>query len=220
MTLLRFLLLTSTIGILASCNKADIYTDENEKASPVEEDQVIDFLPLDVGAYWVYEGRTTNLSTGETNPIGKYDSLYISGDTIIDAHQYFVIEGTRLGNQVHALVCPIGTDLLGANNHLIFSLDQYKDTVNWPVTLLPEDVEELKSVLQPESPISVPIGTFDAIVYDMVFHYPADNNTYQGESIIYESNWIGKNVGPIKFTRMLPKHQILIEMELIRTSVY
>ncbi|MCG8328862.1 MAG: hypothetical protein MI974_14315 [Chitinophagales bacterium] len=220
MTLLRFLLLIGTISILASCTKADIITDENEKANPVKEDQVIDFLPLEVGAYWVYEGRTTNLSTGETTPIGKHDSLYISGDTLIDAHQYFIIEGTRLGNQVHDLVCPIGTDLLGASNHLIFSLDQYKDTVNWPVSLLPEGVEELKSVLHPESSISVPVGKFEAIVYDMVFYYPMDNNTYQGESVIYESNWIGKNVGPVKFTRMLPEHQILIEMELIRTSVY
>jgi len=205
---------------IVSCSKEDFQPEEDgEKGYPPKQEQAVDYLPFEVGQYWIYEGTITQASTGQQTTISKTDSLYISRDTLINRHQYFLVEGTRLGEPVKWWLRPSGTELLDEANHLLFSMEQYFDTLTWPVSLLPEGVDKVQTVLKKEEAVTVPHGAYPAIVFDQIFHLSPNNNSYQGESIIYESIIFGKGVGPILFTRTLPELELLIEMELIRCSV-
>jgi hypothetical protein len=96
------------------------FLEEDEKAAPALADQLIDYLPLAVGQYWVFQGRYTHLETGESAPIGKFDSIYVSRDTLIGRHQYFIIEGKRFGIALSAMVRTSGPELLDHMNQLLF----------------------------------------------------------------------------------------------------
>lgn len=194
--------------------------EEGEKAAPPLADQLIDYFPLAVGQYWVFQGQYTNLETGEITPIGKFDSIYIARDTLIGRHQYFNIEGKRFGIALNTLVRTSGPDLLDHMNQLLFSLEQYNDTLPLPSHLLLEEAAFSETILHEGEQQQTSLGTFESIVMDQIHHLDSEQNTYLGESVIYESNFFGKNIGPIRFTRLLPHHQIFIEMELVRSSLF
>ena len=193
--------------------------EEDEKAAPPLADQLIDYIPLAVGQYWVFQGEYTNLETGEITPIGKFDSLYVSSDTLIGRHQYFKIEGKRFGITLNTLVRASGPELLDHMNQLLFSLEHYNDTLQLPSHLLLDEASFSETILHDGGEQEIPFGKFESIVVDQVHHLDSGQNTYLGETIIYESNFFSKALGPIRFTRLLPHHQIFIEMELVRSSL-
>lgn len=69
----------------SSCKK-----DNDETAAPVPVSENIDYTPYATGNYWVYERYRIDTNGIET-PLGIYDSCYVSGDTIVNGNQYFIL---------------------------------------------------------------------------------------------------------------------------------
>jgi hypothetical protein len=215
----KLLILLLPFLFIFSCSKEEALPSEGEKTIPPKEEQAIDYLPFEVGQYWIYEGTITDLATGEKTAISKTDSLYIRKDTLINRHQYFLIQGTRLGESVDWLLRPSGTDLLDEFNHLIFTMEQLEETIYWPSSLVPEGVEEVATVLRKSPQLEVPYGSFPALILEQSLYLEEANKDYPDESVIRESIAFGKGVGPARFTRTLPGRGLLIEMQLIRSSI-
>jgi len=86
-----FLLLAIVLPLLIlSCKKKD------KKSETTNPGAVYDH-PHTVGSYWVY--HWTNIdSLGNETPNGTVDSVFITGDSIVNGHTYVVYEGTYLGS--------------------------------------------------------------------------------------------------------------------------
>lgn len=82
--------------VFTACKK-----DETIEAEPPETTSVLDYMPLTIGNYWIYE--TFNCDSGEVNCTSKsIDTSMVTKDTIINGNTYYKIEGNYhlFGNPV------------------------------------------------------------------------------------------------------------------------
>ena len=81
------------LAILISCkdkNDDDLTLGSNN--------QVVNYFPLTVGSYWVYDWVRVD-TLGVEHPFGNRDSIYISGDTIINGIEYAIVETSLFGDE-------------------------------------------------------------------------------------------------------------------------
>ncbi len=102
------MLITIFISVVVfSCSKEEL-----EIAPIVTNSQNIEYLPLAIGNYWIY--NTYSIDTlGNETLVGNRDSAYINRDTIINGKTHFFIEGdiyARIG---------IGNLIRSENNSII-----------------------------------------------------------------------------------------------------
>lgn len=75
-----------------------LYSCEKENIDPYPDKYEItcaDYTMLHVGNYWIYQRYKIDPS-GYTTPLNKFDSCYVSGDTIIRSQTYYKVYRTSL----------------------------------------------------------------------------------------------------------------------------
>ncbi len=88
---MKRIILVAFIAVFAfsSCKK------DETKTEPNPPETVLDYLPLAVGNYWVYE-RSTCDSTWENCNSVSIDTNFVTKDTLINGLNYYKIEGKNL----------------------------------------------------------------------------------------------------------------------------
>ena len=66
-----------------SCKKENLL-------APVGHTYILDYSPLKIGNYWVYEYYDVDTIQGTNQLMDRIDSVFVSGDTTINQKQYFV----------------------------------------------------------------------------------------------------------------------------------
>lgn len=203
------LILVAFVMLIASCKK------ENDDSQPFSETIYSSYLPLKIGNYWVYEWFNTD-TNNITEPMNKFDSIYISMDTLIHYNTFYKMEGTMLGSMsyvqfvrdsLHYLVNSAGTVLFSSEDftNILYVQDTVADLFYSTCKMEDKDVE-----------INVAAGNFFTYDYRQTIHH-LDNNYHWGERANH--NRYAKDVGRVLFTNFYYSSPNYMEARLIKYSV-
>lgn len=178
----------AAILLLSSCNK-DKTTDPQLLPNP-------DFMALNVGNYWIFEGYEQD-SSGAYVPTGDMDSAYISKDTLIRGETYYkrhektiILANTQqvtyLRDSSGYLVDYLGNILMSETN---FTDTLYRDT---NALLLYDGYAMMTGK---DSVVEVPAGSFTSVTMRLTV-VPTD--TASPFPTRYTYSVFGENVGKIK----------------------
>ena len=82
------LFITITVFALQSCN-------EKNETDPEPQNTIVEYFPLKVGNYWVYERSSCDSSWSDCNSI-SIDTNWITKDTLIKNMIYYKVEGKNV----------------------------------------------------------------------------------------------------------------------------
>jgi hypothetical protein len=178
----------------ASCNK-----DNNPNDKP-EADSVLDYMPLAIGNYWVYE--TFSCDSGGVNCVSQsVDTTQVTGDTVMNGNTYFKLEGSfelfpdqvflrdsgdYLVNQQGIILFTCSDSLHRFNEHEIIGQDN--DTLFYWYTKL----------FLPASPVLVGSGSYDCLDFRTLLFRKQDNFQTAHQT----HHYYAKNIGLIKETSL------------------
>lgn len=207
------------IGFLLSCSQKEMAFHVEDE--PVEEqyEPAEDYLQLRAGNYWVYESYSINLVTGEEKPLHKRDSIYVLKDTLIGRTEFFILEGSRLGQAYRAVLRCSGPEVMDAGGRLLFSTAAIGDTVNLPADQMAHGAEAAYATLAFTGNVAAPYGTFDALEYRRTFYFSSSEGIRAGGNVRRQSDFFAKGVGLIQYTSFFPGQPLDIEMRLARSNV-
>ena len=80
------LIIIAFLIVFQACKK------DEPDPNPAPQESVLDYFPLTVGNYWIYEFSRCDSTWTECN-YSRTDSNYVSKDTMINGHMYYKIEG-------------------------------------------------------------------------------------------------------------------------------
>lgn len=188
----KLFVLAMLIAVVATSCKKDDDPDPNDEIPPVS---TINYYPMKVGNYWVYETYKIDSSGVETNE-GKIDSIFVKSDTIVNGHTYYKLFGNRLGGSQYT---QIGTYRDSSN--LIVSIDgaillhptNFTDTLTTEVHM--QDNMKIYSYYtimeNPSAQLTVPAGTFNVIRLMTDYIIYIHNPTYSRKHYKYYTDGIG-----------------------------
>jgi hypothetical protein len=152
---LAFLFLAFTVFVFAcNCNDDD---------GPTLITPATEYLPLTVGNYWIYQWYKIDESGNETQHGNYLDSIYISGDTVINGFTYSIIKGKEFNAPIERFYRDSSGYLVSATNNIpLFSTISTTEqlgidtifTETGPLVML------AYSMQNPTPSITVPAGTF------------------------------------------------------------
>lgn len=171
----------------------------NEKSNPDPEPEktVLDYFPLNVGNYWVYESSSCDSSWVNCNS-GSIDTNWITKDTIINNYTYYKLEGKNILNRDTPVFLRDSASYIITNSGSIFLSD--KDFNNkyyerYEVSPVSNDTifHLYYQMVDKPNMVIVPLGTYDCIDFRGSLFRKQDSfalefNTHQ---------YFAKNVGPI-----------------------
>lgn len=104
---LKLGLLTLSFGIaLSACKKDDVedpIIESEEECDiavvdpPLPPSNVINYFPMTVGSYWIYDWTTTD-TLGVESSFNANDTVRVIGDTLINGNIYVIFEGDYIGD--------------------------------------------------------------------------------------------------------------------------
>jgi len=151
------------IILLSSCNKDDGSTPSGS--------QPLNYLPLKVGNYWIYQHYDIDTSGNETMT-ARIDSMVITRDTIIRDKQYFVLEGTDYpfvypGWNIIDIMRDSSGCLVNHNGTIRFAADNFSDTLAGRILVVGNDTMYTLTykMEKPYYPVQVPAGLFEVLNY-------------------------------------------------------
>ena len=207
------------IGSMLSCSQEKLDTPvEDDWVEPGYEDAAA-YLQLQPGNYWVYESYSVNLETGAVTPLHKRDSIYVLKDTLIGRSDYFILEGSRLGQEYRTVLRCSGPEAMDPEGHLLFSTALTGDTIDLPDGLLPEGAQSGDVCIKLAEGIEVPYGTFDALEYRRTFYLASSEDIKTGGNSRHQSDFYAKGIGLIQYTSFFHDQPLDIEMRLVRCNV-
>lgn len=207
-------------GPLFSCSRGSQELQvEEEAVEVVQFEPAGSFLQLQVGNYWVYESFSVNLETGEETPLLKRDSIYVLKDTVIGRSEYFILEGSRLGQSHRSVLRCSGPEVMDAEGRLLFSTAAVGDTAVLPAARLAEGAESGEACLYHVGGVEVPYGVFDALEYRRTFTLSSSQEEKEESRLRRQSDFFAKGIGLIKYTSFFPNQPLDIEMRLVRCQV-
>ena len=128
------------------------------------------YLPLEVGNYWVYQHYRIE-SVGNEFLLEEVDSVVITKDTIIRNERYFVMEGissSPLWNKTE-IVRDSSKHLVNHLGQILFSEINFTDVLYTYYECQNELNDTLLSISyqmeNPEMEVTVPAGTFEVLNY-------------------------------------------------------
>lgn len=210
-----FLLGIIAIILISSCKK-----EEETIEQPVTKS--IDYTPMTIGNYWVYENYSID-SLGNETTLTQIDSVIIDRDTIIGGETYFIFEGTSYPTIQDWGIVNILRDsadyLVKENGQILFSSSNFLDILSEKVEIYNTDtLYTLQYQMETVSgSISVPVGTFDDIFNykGVLFRYiPTNANNPQ-----YLNNYYAPDVGKIVETWSYLSNPTIYQRRLINYSV-
>lgn len=207
------------MGSVLSCSQEEPAFKIEDDSAEATYEPAEEYLQLQVGNYWVYESFSINLETGEETPLLKRDSICVLKDTLIGRSEYFILEGTHLGQLYRSVLRCSGPEAMDAEGRLLFSTATVGDTAILPASLLPDGAESGKVSAHLAKGLEVPYGTFDALEYRRTFSLAAAEESREGGAIRRQSDYFARGVGLIKYTSFFPNRPLDIEMRLVRANV-
>lgn len=204
------------IALIPSCKN-------NEPINPTDYSQKSDYLPLEIGNYWVYRHFEIDEQGNETE-MSEIDSVVISRDTIINNSRYYVLEGTNypinegrwgiidiLRDSSDYLVNEIGTIEFAKNN--------FSDILASKIEVLNGDTLYSLSYKMEKSvsPIAVPAGTFNVLNFQGTLI--TNQNLFNTENPRFINNYYAEKVGKIIETYFFINSPVIHEKKLIRYNV-
>ncbi|MBA7563039.1 hypothetical protein ES708_04692 [subsurface metagenome] len=168
----KLFVLGITVAILISCGKED--------DSPLDPDldSNLNYMPLEIGNYWVYQHFDIDALGNET-ALSRIDSVIITRDTIISLKRYFILEGTnypyipREWGIVDMLRDSSGY-LVNHEGHIRFAEDNFTDTLVSKIEIIGEDTLYTLTykMEKPDHPITVPCGTYNVLNFRGTVYTP------------------------------------------------
>lgn len=204
---------------LLSCSREEPEIGIKDEPEKMEEEPVGEYLQLQVGNYWVFESYSVNLENGEEAPLHKRDSIYVLKDTLIGRSEYFILEGSRLGQAYRSVLRCSGPEVMDAEGHLLFSTALIGDTNPLPSSLLADGAASGEFSVNIVKDVTVPYGKFEALEYLRAFNFSSSEESRADGDVRYRSDYFAKGVGLIKYTSFFPNQPKDIEMRLVRCRV-
>lgn len=161
------------------------------------DESVLDYYPLAVGNYWVYEKSGCDSTWLDCNHI-SYDTSRITKDTVINDNVYFKLEGSGItGNQLPVYLRDSGSYIVNQTGQIIISNSDFDRMIyeRYQVDNYSGDTLYyiFNSIKDKPNMVTVPSGSYDCIDFRGSF-FRVDENF----SIEYNyHHYFAKNVGPV-----------------------
>jgi hypothetical protein len=203
-----------TLAILTSCQK----NDEN----PLQKKS--DYLPLEIGNYWVYEHYKIDTLGNETK-LSWVDSIVIKRDTIIGNNKYYIHEGImfNIGWRVIEIVRDSFKYLVNDKGKILFSENNFSDILNFEFECFNDTNDTIYTISyrmeNPTHQVNVPSGNFEVLNYrgDLTFY--AYNNIDPPFINRTLNRYYAPNVGKILHTYYYASAPHTYERRLVRYNV-
>lgn len=180
------------LAFISSCSKDKATLQINNSSGPTIPNAETHY-PLKKGNWWVYDYFNINTQSGVTQ-FWYRDSVYITGDTIINGHKYYHQLGTgQFGNGWWLFLRDsAGYMLTLGGEKVLFSLTNYSDTLTIDSSMyMPYLVYQ--KMIHTDTVISVPAGNFHSISKGYIWTY-MNNPTPKNEYLFF-----GRNIGMTQY---------------------
>jgi hypothetical protein len=201
----RILLIAFSILIsFVACKKNDS-DDPNES--------VLDYMPLKVGNYWVYE--TYSCDSGEVNCESiSIDTNWVTGDTLINGEVYYMVEGKLLLVQGTLFLRDSGEYLVDHHGSVLFTHTDSLQIFN-PQSIKNPEGDTIyywySKLTAQNGHISTGAGSFNCMNMRGSFFTAADDF----QQVHHYHNYYAKNVGLVKQTSFFASNFSAFRRELI-----
>jgi hypothetical protein len=209
----KIILVFAICSIIYSCQKDEIYHEEINDS--------LEYFPLSVGNYWIYQGVIIDTNLIEES-LSTTDSVFVSKDTIINNLKYFKIECA--GAFSSSIISPgyyrdsIGY-LVNHEGKIFFSQTNFIDILLENVVLNGLDtIFTIQCKMESENEIiTVPSGSFEVLNFKKTINL---NPKYgNGWNLRYFNNYFSKNVGIITNEYSYSNSYSTIREQLVRYSL-
>ena len=207
---MKYVLAVLTIFIItfSSCKKEN----ENENTNPVEE-SVLDYMPLSVGNYWVYQRYICD--SGELNcEEMTIDTNWIVKDSLVNNLLYFKLVGNTISGNEGYFLRDSGDYIVDLKGHIYFT---HTDTVNiFNFQYAPENQSDTMyywyyQLAKGQSSIEVPSGNYECL--DMRGHFFRQQDEFNTDHTTHKLH--SKDVGMVKNTGVFASNLKVLKQELI-----
>jgi hypothetical protein len=186
----KLLLLSGILLFVSACRKDTV---ENFRKHP----DANEYFPMTTGSYWIYDHTKIDSNGVETIMPMADDSVYVSGDTIINGKSYAVIVGLYW----NPLASMCRRDSLG---YLLdqwsiprFSMTNFTDTLHEIHDTSTYGADDYFQMLHAGT-MTVPSGTYEALDYHEYINI--NNPSYPYDPHRYFATYYAKGVGVIRET--------------------
>ncbi len=175
-----------------------------EKINDIEKTEVstLDYLPMSVGNYWVYDVNDS-FPNGIGSQTTSYDSVIISSDTLIKGKKYFRFDYFHRNDvkvlQTDTIFCRDSLkNLITPKGQILFSEDNFQDTLLRNTEIFEGDTlyTITYKMEQMNDDFSVPAGKYNNLLNFRGTVIINPKNT-SGENLRYTNKYFAKNIGVI-----------------------
>lgn len=197
-----------SILFFTACKKEN---NNNPELSPQE--SVLDYYPLAIGNYWVYEVSSCD-SSWEDCTFKRIDSNYVSKDTLINGFTYFKIEGRTMTSSNPSYLRDSLNYIVDSEGNILFSNTDFETVFHEEYVVGQTDTLYHWYYKMDSAPfvISVPLGEFSCL--DKKLSFFRINENFQHEFNAHSA--YSKNVGPVFKQALLASSTGGYKSELVR----
>jgi hypothetical protein len=193
----------------ASCKKDDPQPDPQPLPAPASSN----YSPMTTGSYWVYDNY--NVDTNNTAVYWNTDSLYVTGDTVVNNKTYHLVKGTNYGSNFQTRMLRDSSGcILNEVGMVLFSATNFTDTLN--VQEYPGIGTIYYKMAQGPS-VSVPAGIYATL--DMKGDLYMDDPNYTYGIPRFAHNYYADNIGKVKSVNFYVYAPGTIETRLVRYHI-
>ena len=198
----------ATTVFLPSCSK------ENTKDNPpVQKETVLNYMPLAVGNYWVYQRYTCD--SGELDCVEKsIDTSQITKDSLINGNIYYKMVGQSLAGAQSVFLRDSGDYIVDATGIIYFTLSDTSTTFNhqYAPTGQPDTLYFWYFQLEQNAvAVEVPLGSYNC--KDMRGHFYRHQDNFEIDHNTH--SLYSKDVGLVKKTALFASNLSVLKQELI-----
>ena len=190
----RYIIITVSAFTLMGCKKEKV-----ETTSSLTEDKQSYKVPSKVGSYWIYNRYEID-SLGIETQMTNADSVFITGDTLINNHLFTRFKGTNFGFPFTSYERDSLGYIVDQYGTIIYSYTDFNSTIGTGNNTTYQYRYQMEDLTTTE--ITVPAGTFNTIEKQF-FISRIDGNSISncaGNIIMHPTNY-ASGIGKIKSTK-------------------
>ena len=201
---MKRIIILAFISIIAfsACKRDD------NNIEPIPQESVLDYFPLNVGNYWVYE-RSSCDSTWTDCQSMSIDTNFVTKDTVINELQYFKIEGRNLIGFETKFVRDSLDYIVDCKGRILFSNKDFTTVFYEEYVISNNDtLYHWYNKMHQESIIfELPLGEFSCLDNRLSFFRKKENFQWEFNShsaysknvgLVYESSMFASSTGGYK----------------------